>query len=106
MHFRTTKTLEKAMRNSYHFGNTVGAQVTELRRGSVNSVSIGCVARNPIDGSIKLRSSCRVIGKPARALAATLSEISISCARGGSTMAQRVAQYDAVITKQAGQPLS
>jgi predicted TIM-barrel fold metal-dependent hydrolase len=34
-----------------------------LRRGSVNSVSIGRVERNPIDGSIKLRSSCRVIGK-------------------------------------------
>jgi hypothetical protein len=26
------------MRNSYYFGHTVGAKVTELRRGSVNSV--------------------------------------------------------------------
>jgi hypothetical protein len=47
--------------------------VTELRRGSVNSVSIGCVERNPIAGSITLRPSCRVIGKPAKALAATLA---------------------------------
>src|SRR6266404_4991484 len=70
------------MRNSYHYGRTVGAKVTELRRGSVNSVSIGCVERHPIDGSITLRLSCRVVGKPAKALAATLYEISISCARG------------------------
>ena len=77
------------MRNSYYFGLTVGAKVTELRRGSVNSVSIGCVDRNRIDGSIALRSSCRVIGKPAKALVATLSEISIACARGAITMAQR-----------------
>src|ERR1700720_4153173 len=27
------------MRNSYHFGHTVGAMVTELRRGSVNSAT-------------------------------------------------------------------
>jgi hypothetical protein len=90
------------MRNSYHFGHTVGAMVTELRRGSVNSGSIGCVGRNPIDGSIKLRLSCRVIGKLAKALAATLAEISISCARGEITMAQRAAQFDAAITQQAG----
>ena len=79
------------MRNSYHYGRTVGAKVTELRRGSVNSVSIGCVERHPIDGSITLRLSCRVVGKPAKALAATLYEISISCARGEITMEQRVA---------------
>jgi hypothetical protein len=94
------------MRNSYYFGCTVGAKVTELRRGSVNSVSIGCVERNPIDGSIALRSSCRVIGIPAKALAATLSEISISCQRGEITMAQRAAQFDAAISNRAGQPLS
>jgi hypothetical protein len=47
MHFRITKTLEKAMRNSYHFGNTVGAKVTELRRGSVNNVSIGGNGHSP-----------------------------------------------------------
>ncbi len=70
MHFRTIKPLEKATRNSYYFGLTVGAKVTELRRGSVNFVSIGCVERNPIAGSITLRPSCRVIGKPAKALAA------------------------------------
>jgi len=34
------------MRNSYYHGHTVGAKVTELRRGSVNRVSIGCVERN------------------------------------------------------------
>src|ERR1700730_6764657 len=106
MHFRTINTLEKQMRNSYYFGHTVGAQLTELRRGSVNSVSIGCVERNPIDGSIKLRPSCRVIGKPAKALAATLSEISISCQRGEITMAQRAAQFDAAIINRAPSGLS
>ena len=45
------------MRNSYYYGHTVGAKVTELRRGSVNSVSIGCVDRNQIDGSIS-RCGC------------------------------------------------
>src|SRR6266481_9568231 len=100
MHFRTVYPVEKAMRNSYYFGHTVGAKVTELRRGSVNSVSIGCVERNRIDGSIALRPSCRVIGKPAKALAATLSEISISCQRGEITMEQRVARFDAAITNQ------
>jgi hypothetical protein len=50
-----SKPLEKAMRNSYYFGLAVGAKVTELRRGSVNSVSVGCVERNPIAGSITLR---------------------------------------------------
>jgi hypothetical protein len=89
------------MRNSYYFGHTVGAKVTELRRGSVNSVSIGCVKRNPLDGSIALRPSCRLIGKPAKALAATLSEISIACARGEITMEQRVAQFDAAIINRA-----
>src|SRR5882724_10758109 len=75
MHFRTVYPFWRTqMRNSHYFGHTVGAKVTELRRGSVNSVSIGCVDRNRIDGSIALRSSCRVIGKPAKALAATLSE--------------------------------
>ena len=106
MHFRTINTLEKQMRNSYCFGHTVGAKVTELRRGSVNSVSIGCVERNPIDGSIKLRPSCRVTGKPAKALAATLSEISIACARCEMTMAQRVAQFDAAIINRAPSGLS
>ena len=94
------------MRNSYHFGRTVGAKVPELRRGSVNSVSIGCIERNLIDGSIKLRPSCRVIGKPAKALAATLSEISISCQRGEITMAQRAAEFDAVIINRAPSGLS
>jgi hypothetical protein len=94
------------MRNSYHFGHTVGAMVTEFRRGSVNNVSIGRVERNPIDGSIKLRPSCRVIGKPAKALAATLSEISISCQRGEITMAQRAAQFDAAIINRAPSGLS
>src|ERR1700730_2941958 len=105
MHFRTVYPLEKAMRNSYYFGHTVGAKVTELRRGSVNSVSIGCVERR-IDGSIALRASCRVIGKPAKALAATLSEISISCARGEITMEQRCAQFDAAIINRAPSGLS
>jgi hypothetical protein len=77
------------MRNTYYRGDTFGAKVTELRRGSVNSVSIGRVERNPIDGSIALRLSCRVIGKPAKAFAATLFEISISCARGEIKMPQR-----------------
>jgi hypothetical protein len=90
------------MRNSYHNGRTVGAKVTELRRGSVNSVSIGCVERHPIDGSITLRLS----GKPAKALAATLYEISISCARGEITMEQRVAQFDAAIINRAPSGLS
>ena len=94
------------MRNSYYFGDTVGAKVTELRRGSVNSVSIGCVERNRIDGSIKLRAFCQVIGKPAKALAATLSEISISCERGEITVAQRIAQYDAAIINRATSGLS
>ena len=94
------------MRNSYHFGHTVGAMVTELRRGSVNSASIGCVKRNPLDGSVALRPSCRLIGKPAKALAATLSEISIACARGEITMAQRVAQFDAAIINRAPSGLS
>ena len=94
------------MCNSYYYGDTVGAQVTELRRGSVNSVSIGCVKRNPIDGSIALRSSCRVIGIPAKALAATLSEISIACQRGEITMAQRAAQFDAAIINRAPSDLS
>ena len=94
------------MRNSYYFGRTVGAKVTELRRGSVNSVSIGCVERNPLDGSIALRPFCQVIGKPAKALAATLYEISISCARGEITMEQRVAQFDAAIINQAPRGLS
>jgi len=94
------------MRNSYYFGHTVGAKVTELRRGSVNSVSIGCVERNPIDGSIALRPSCRVIGKPGKALAATLYEIRIACARGEITMEQRVARFDAAITNQAPSGLS
>jgi hypothetical protein len=113
--------LEKAIRNSYHFGYTVGAMVTELRRGSVisgsvnsgsvnsgsvNSVSIGCVKRNPLDGSIALRPSCRLIGKPAKSLATTLSEISIACARGEITMAQRVAQFDAAIINRAPGGLS
>jgi hypothetical protein len=101
MYFRTVYPLEKAMRKSYYFGRTVGAKVTELRRGSVNNVSIGCVERNPIDGSIKLRPSCRMTGKPAKALAATLSEISIACARGEITMAQRCAQFDAAIINRA-----
>jgi hypothetical protein len=57
VHSRTIKPLEKAMRNRYYFGLTVGAKVTELRRGSVNSISIGCVERNPIAGSITLRPS-------------------------------------------------
>ena len=91
------------MRNSYHFGHTVGAKVTELRRGSVNSVSIGCVKRNPLDGSIALRPSCRLIGK---ALAATLYEISIACQRGEITMAQRTAQLDAAIINRAPSGLS
>jgi hypothetical protein len=94
------------MRNSYYFGRTVGAKVTELRGGSVNSVSIGCVERNPIDGAIALRPSCRVIGKEAKALAATLSEISISCARGVITMEQRVAQFDAAIINRTPSGLS
>jgi hypothetical protein len=94
------------MRNSYYYGHTVGAKVTELRRGSVNSVSIGCVERNPIDGSIALRLSCRVIGKPAKALATTLYEISIACARGEITMTQRVAQFDAAIINRAPSSLS
>jgi hypothetical protein len=94
------------MRNSYYFGRTVGAKVTELRRGSVNSVSSGCVERNRIDGSIALRPSCQVIGKPAKALAATLSEISIACARGEITMEQRVAQFDAAIINRAPSGLS
>ena len=106
MHFRTINTLEKQMRNSYHYGHTVGAKVTELRRGSVNSVSIGCVERNPLAGSITLRPSCRVIGKPAKALAATLYEISIACARGEITMAQRAAQFDAAIINRAPSGLS
>src|ERR1700730_7762491 len=106
MHFRTINTLEQQMRTSYHSGHTVGAKVTELRRGSVNSVSIGCVERNPINGSIALRLSCRVIGKPAKALAATLSEISISCQRGQITMAQRAAQFDAAFINLAPNGLS
>ena len=106
MHVRTINALEKQMRNSYYHGHTVGAKVTELRRGSVNSVSIGCVERNPIAGSITLRPSCRVIGKPAKVLAATLSEISIACARGEITMEQRVAQFDAAIINRAPSGLS
>ena len=106
MHFRTINTLENAMRNSYYYGHTVGAKVTELRHGSVNSVSIGSVVRNPIDGSIALRLSCRVTGKPAKALAATLSEISIACHRGEITMAQRVKQFDAAIINRAPSGLS
>ena len=94
------------MRNSYYYGQTVGAKVTELRRGSVNSVSIGCVERNRIDGSIALRLSCRVIGKPAKALAAKLSEISISCQRGEITMAERAEQFDAAIINRAPSGLS
>ena len=94
------------MRNSYYFGHSVGAKVTELRRGSVNSVSIGCVERNRIDGSIALRLSCRVIGKPAKALAAKLSELSIACQRGEITMAERAAQFDVAIINRAPSGLS
>ena len=94
------------MRNSYYFGLTVGAKVAELRRGSVNSVSIGCVERNRIDGSIALRLSCRVIRKPAKVLAAKLSEISISYQRGEITMAQRAAQFDAAIINRSPSGLS
>ena len=94
------------MRNTYYRGDTFGAKVTELRRGSVNSVSIGCVERNPLAGSITLRPSCRVIGKPAKALAATLYEISIACARGEITMAQRAGQFDAAIINRAPSGLS
>ena len=94
------------MRNSYYYGHAVGAQVSELRRGSVNSVSIGRVERNPIAGSIALRPSCRVIGKPAKALAAKLSEISISCQRGEITMAERAEQFDAAIINRARSGLS
>ena len=56
------------MRNSHYFGHTVGAKVTELRRGSVNSVSIGCVERNRIDvdRAAAILPSDRQTGKGAR----------------------------------------
>jgi hypothetical protein len=94
------------MRNSYYYGHTVGAKVTELRRGSVNSVSIGSVERNPLIDAIKLRPSCQLTGKPAKALAATLSEISIASHRGEITPAQRAAQFDAAIIDRAPSGLS
>src|SRR6266404_2848680 len=106
MHFRTINHWRKQCAIAITSGHTVGAMVTELRRGSVNSDSIGCVKRNPLDGSVALRPSCRLIGKPAKALAATLSEISIACTRGEITMAQRVAQFDAAIINRAPSGLS
>jgi len=94
------------MRHSYHFGHTVGAKVTELRRGTVNSVSIGRVERNPLIDAIKLHPSCQMTGKPAKALAATLSKISIASLRGEITPAQRAAQFDAAIINRMPSGLS
>jgi hypothetical protein len=86
------------MRNSYYHGRTVGAKVTELRRGAVNSVSVGRIERNALDGSIALRlASNPLSGRAAKALAARLSQIAIACARGEITMQERAAQFDTAI---------
>jgi hypothetical protein len=96
------------MRNSYHYGHTVGAKVTELRRGSVNSVSIGRVERKELGdfASITFQQDCQLTGKAAKALAATLSEIKFACARGGVAPAEQAAQFDAAIINCAPRRLS
>jgi hypothetical protein len=94
------------MRNSYYYGHTIGAKVTELRRGSVNSVSIGRIEHNPLIDAIKLHPCCQLTGKSAKALAATLSEIRITSLRDEITPAERAAQFDAAITSRMPSGLS
>ncbi len=89
-------------RNSGYYGNARGAKVVELRRGSVHHVEIGSVERfAPADvairGTLKFRPSATIQGKPARDLAAKLSQVSIAHQRGELSADAALAANDAAI---------
>jgi hypothetical protein len=91
------------MRRTDYMGRETGAQAIELRRGSVNYISLGSVERcsaeeRAITGTIlRFRPSCRLVGKPAKALASRLHEISMAHHRGQISAEQRMAAIDAAI---------
>jgi len=91
------------MRKSDYYGYKHGARVVELRRGSVHHVDIGSVERFSPEhramgaGILRFTPATTISGQPARDLAATLARLSIECARGEISQAERTDQFDAVI---------
>ena len=91
------------MRKTDYMGREVGAQAVELRRGSVSYVSLGNVKRysaeeQAISGIVyAFYPSCKLTGKPAKALASRLHEISLAYHRNQLTAEQRMAAVDAAI---------
>ncbi len=91
------------MRTTDYMGRETGAQAVELRRGSVSYISLGSVERYSSEeqamgaGVLRFRPSCRLTGKPAKALANRLSEIRLDYHRGQISAEQRMAAIDAAI---------
>ena len=79
------------MRKTYYMGRECGAQTVEMRRGNISYISLGSVERPSPDEQAmgapgwRFRPSCRLTGKPAKALADRLSSISIAHGRGEIT---------------------
>jgi hypothetical protein len=91
------------MRTIDYMGRESGARAVELRRGSVSYISLGSVERYSAEeqamgsGLLRFRPSCRVTGKPAKALVSRLHEISLAYHRNQITANERMAAVDAAI---------